>query len=548
MKIRRTRPFTRKILPAIASLSLASAALAGCAVSPEDVDPPHAVQIGDGKSDSSLEATFLKLTFDAELVTSQSWDAESQIRDQLLYTIGHLNGDNSVGRLDSLKLTNVKSDSDPKGYRIRYHAELPVAWGKPTQVPSTYALTLPVNVNRVDDFTAKYKDTCAETGAHDVNQGSMWYYFRPAQSGCRLDAADVIETTAQVALSNNITQDKYPEYDKVWEDNELRVVAVFGKYENGATSASDAGISAYNEFVEAVKQALAAYEVTTTPATLPTSPGVATPDITMEATLADGKKVVVNVLLVDNVAAAGETFYGRYEGLSTRADLIAYNGHAGLGQNVRALARRGKFVSGQYAMVFMNGCDTYAYVDGYLATARAQLNPDDPSGTKYLDFIVNAMPAFFKEDSEGTMAIINALLSYKAPLNYHQIFESIDPSQVVLVTGEEDNVFTPGGTTNPEPNAFKLDELGTVTKSQQKRYTTAKLDPGTYVIQTVGTGDADLYVRKGSDPSTNTYECRPYVDGTNERCEVKVTTPSTIHIMVRGYAASSDFHLTGTKK
>ncbi len=50
-------------------------------------------------------------------------------------------------------------------------------------------------------------------------------------------------------------------------------------------------------------------------------------------TLAGGKKVIVNALLVDNVSSASETFYTRYNALSTRADVIIYNGHAGLGSN-----------------------------------------------------------------------------------------------------------------------------------------------------------------------------------------------------------------------
>ena len=43
------------------------------------------------------------------------------------------------------------------------------------------------------------------------------------------------------------TSGKYPEYDKVWQDKAFKVVAVFGKYDDGATS-GDAGISAYNRF------------------------------------------------------------------------------------------------------------------------------------------------------------------------------------------------------------------------------------------------------------------------------------------------------------
>jgi hypothetical protein len=52
---------------------------------------------------------------------------------------------------------------------------------------------------------------------------------------------------------------------------------------------------------------------------------------------------------------AAMAFDSGYETLSGRADLIVYNGHAGLGANVRALARKASWIAGQYVMVFMNG-------------------------------------------------------------------------------------------------------------------------------------------------------------------------------------------------
>ena len=47
---------------------------------------------------------FIDIEFDGSLLTDSSWNAENQIEDQLLYTIGHLNADRSVGRLDRLAL------------------------------------------------------------------------------------------------------------------------------------------------------------------------------------------------------------------------------------------------------------------------------------------------------------------------------------------------------------------------------------------------------------------------------------------------------------
>ena len=61
----------------------------------------------DGKADTSAAALFVDFEFDGQLLTDSSWNAENTIEDQLLYTIGQLNGRNSVGRLDKVVLTNV---------------------------------------------------------------------------------------------------------------------------------------------------------------------------------------------------------------------------------------------------------------------------------------------------------------------------------------------------------------------------------------------------------------------------------------------------------
>src|SRR5690606_13021541 len=119
-------------------------------------------------------------------------------------------------------------------------------------------------------------------------------------------------------------------------------------------------------------------------------------------------------------------------------------GHAGLGSNVRALASKGQWTQGQYVVVLMNGCDTHAYVDGALAQAHQAVNPDDTTGYKYVDIITNAMPAFFSQLRRASMALVEGMLAYDNPVTYEQIFLGFDPAQVVLVSGEEDNVYVPG--------------------------------------------------------------------------------------------------------
>ena len=390
-------------------------------------------------------------------------------------------------------------------------------------------------------------------GAHDVTPGSMWYYYRPAQSRCKLDAADIVESSATVTISDVNTTGRFPEYHKVWEDGVFIVVAIFGKYEDGATTAADAGIEAYGDFSQSVRGLLQGREIQTEPASIPNQPGIETPTYTYSARLDDGHRVVVHALLVDNVRSAGPAFDARYAELSGTADLIVYNGHAGLGANIRALARKGKWQAGQYAMVFMNGCDTYAYVDNALFEAHATVNPDDPQGTRHTDVITNGMPAFFASMSGATSALVRGLMGYESPRTYEQIFKDIDSSQIVLVTGEHDNVYVPGmgeGDTDTPPPAVDtwegLQIEGTVTRGQEVREATPTLPAGKYRFTMTGTNDADLYVRVGLAPTSSDYDCRPYEAGSDEACEIEITTPAAVHVMVQGYAASSTFALAGT--
>ena len=534
-------------------------ALGGCA--PEGADQERAES--SDQDFSSREAVQLDFEMDGEVFTDSSWNPKQTIQDQFLFTIGHLNFDRSVGRLDRLVLTNVQSAAAPGGgYRISYHAKMPVGWGKKTAVPASYAFTLPRTVSfaGLESFTSKYKTTCIDFGAHDVDAGSMWYYYRPKASGCSIDPADVVTFTASVATSTENTTGKYPEYHRVWEDNELKVVAIFGKYEKTGTTSADAGIAAYNAFLTMMRTKLGALSLTTEPASIPSGPGISMPDVVFHATLADGKKVTVNALLVDEVSSAGESFYTRYESLSASADLIAYNGHAGLGQNVRALANRGRFVSGKYLMLFMNGCDTFAYVDGSLAQKRAPLNPDDVSGTKYMDIITNAMPSYFHEDAPATSALLDGLMSTAQPRTFEQMFASIDRTQVVLVTGEEDNAFTPGMPIGPGGDGgggggdlYSREESGAVTKGQEASYETPELPAGKYTVSiahdaALPGGDADLYVKAGSAPTLSVYDCRPYQGGSVEQCSVTLAAPAKIYAKVIGYAARSNAYKLSIKQ
>jgi hypothetical protein len=61
-----------------------------------------------------------------------------------------------------------------------------------------------------------------------------------------------------------------------------------------------------------------------------------------------------------------------------------------------------------------------------------------------------------------------------------------------------------------------------------------------------GTGDADLYVKAGSAPTTSSYNCRPYKTGNSESCTFTPGSNTTYYIKVRAYQTFSGVTLTET--
>lgn len=101
----------------------------------------------------------------------------------------------------------------------------------------------------------------------------------------------------------------------------------------------------------------------------------------------------------------------------------------------------------------------------------------------------------------------------------------------------DQSLLPPG--TNPAPGSVKtVTENLTVGKGAWKHFGPFAVAPGkTLTARTSGSGDADLYVRKGAQPTSTAYDCRPYSNGSSESCDVAGGGP--VFVSVYGYAESS---------
>ena len=60
-----------------------------------------------------------------------------------------------------------------------------------------------------------------------------------------------------------------------------------------------------------------------------------------------------------------------------------------------------------------------------------------------------------------------------------------------------------------------------------------------------GSGDADLYVKRGSAPTDSSYDCRPYRSGNSESCTFAAPTAGTYYVRIKAYSSFSNVSLVG---
>jgi hypothetical protein len=341
----------------------------------------------------------------------------------------------------------LRSEPSAPGSRVRrvfYSATVPIAWSKRRSVPSTLELILPARADTAGQkaFFDAYSPKCNDRDSfQELTVLNFFYHYRPGASGCALKSAAPEESgvvaRVPVALrdSGRNTEDKSPEYGELWKDGKLVVTTIFGKYEPGATDSSDVGIKAYNAFYSKVRRKFGR-PLSVTPE-FDGAPGAARPEIAMTLKTGSGT-IELTMSLVDHLSEVSQDWIRRYQARTQVSDVVIYNGHAGLGGNVRALSRMGKYKKGLYQLFVINGCDTFAYTDDTLFSKHGEVNPGF-APSKHLDLVTNAMPSYFHRLDDLTIDTLDSLVDQDD--TYRDMLKRYDRAQRALVDGEEDNLW-----------------------------------------------------------------------------------------------------------
>jgi vibriolysin len=108
-------------------------------------------------------------------------------------------------------------------------------------------------------------------------------------------------------------------------------------------------------------------------------------------------------------------------------------------------------------------------------------------------------------------------------------------------------VVTPPPTSSPLTNGVAVTGLSASTGAAKYYYLDVPASRTSTFAISGGTGDADLYVKAGATPTTSSYDCRPYLTGNAETCNMPSKTVSTrFYVMVNAYSSYASVSLKGS--
>jgi hypothetical protein len=359
----------------------------------------------------------------------------AEIKQQLNYATGHLGHDAmsmiELERSLAVEITGVEAagrDAEQDLFVVHYVARANFAWKRPADLsvlPSSYALILPMraDVRGLKDFAARYGPGCG--GSVDPN--ALWYYYNPTLAACALRQnpapLDVLRLPVALSISDRNTSGKKPEYGAVWSDGSLDVFFFANNEQReGAVHAGERLIrlmeGAYGPPLYSSIEPHGYYNWLSAAFAGPAGP--------------------INVQAVDFLL--GEIFQAdmalteRIGHASAASDLVAYNGHAGLGAYVRAFTHLTRFTPERYYVYWINACRPYAYLDATLELAAQAANPND-SASRYLDLLSSTGIGVFAQ-GEDVLDLIAVFNSQTA--TFRELTARL-PRGSPAVIGEEDN-------------------------------------------------------------------------------------------------------------
>lgn len=240
---------------------------------------------------------------------------KSDVREQLKFALPQLHARRGAAQLAWWPRLFERFEVTSAGnvQRVRYVAKIDGIWtGTMPAADQPIAITLPRTT-----WSLVRSEYLACAPALEGDMARYQYFglsFDPAAQGCALTSAVAVPATVKVAprVDPDATTGKSPEYAKMWEDQKLRVLVLFDKDQDDASysdaTSTDPGIVAFKSHLAALDAKLGTDNRTEALYNPVNGQPQQNVSVTHKRTLADGREIIVDSVLVNPGYGSAPTY------------------------------------------------------------------------------------------------------------------------------------------------------------------------------------------------------------------------------------------------
>jgi len=297
-------------------------------------------------------------------------------------------------------------------------------------------LNLPLSPSKIYQLgVVRGKNRCTDP-TYD-SEDDFFYFWDPDKEGCPLkgNSTDVLRIKGQLQQLEN-TKSTYPEYDQLYSKPKLKLSIFFGYIDKPTNR--DFGAYAYREQMQTLKDL--GLELAGEERVGPNWRAHFMGEIKSQL----GTKITIDLTLWltdTDLGSSDRTFHKELIKAFREDDIIAYDGHSGLGGNLDLdLLPRFKFNS-NYQIFFFNGCSSYPYFNAKYFAAK-------PGGKANLDIITSGLPTLTSTSVSNMTAFLTPFVkghlpSWQTIMNRIEASNGEEDTYLMGVNGDEGNRFRP---------------------------------------------------------------------------------------------------------
>jgi hypothetical protein len=292
------------------------------------------------------------------------------------------------------------------------------------------------------------------TDDHYNSEGDLFYFWDPDKKGCPLknNAKDVLRIEGRLERLAN-TLSTYPEYPRLYSLPELKI-SVFLGYIDDEPKVSRTQDDGYRTYKELGQDLVRRHFHLVEEKNFKTINYLSTFEKTIRNQLGFEQKVIITLLLSDSSSESKDrTFVSVFSEALKNSQLVAYDGHSGLGGNLDFERFTLEKLPSFYQIFFFNGCSSYPYFNNMYFSKK-------PAGKKNLEIITAGLPTLTSTSTDNMLAFLNPFIEGRTH-SYQTIMRSLERSNadegtyLMGVIGDEDNQFKPEGRISPSfPEIF----------------------------------------------------------------------------------------------